>query len=72
MEQLTKCLNEQFDAKKPSSHLVQALFDRFRPWRIGQNQEGIEQEPEMDIVDFLLGCNLLSRVTQDKKIKLMF
>lgn len=23
----------------------------------------------MDIVDFLLGCNLLSRVTQDKKIK---
>ena len=26
----------------------------------------------MDIVDFLLGCNLLSRVTQDKKIKLMF
>jgi len=34
--------------------------------------EGIELVEEMDIVDFLLGMNLLSRTTIDKKIKLMF
>ena len=31
--------------------------------------EGFTRGEEMDIVDFLLGCNLLSRVKQDAKIK---
>ena len=50
-------------------HLVSALFERFRPLEVVLNTEGIQQGKDMDIVDFLLGCNLLSRVTQDKKIK---
>lgn len=66
---LTECLAAQFPDKTPSSHLVKALFQRFRPLRVSRDQEGIQQGSDMDIVDFLLGCNLLSRVTQDKKIK---
>eukprot|EP00351_Strombidinopsis_sp_SopsisLIS2011_P000405 CAMPEP_0116878604 /NCGR_PEP_ID=MMETSP0463-20121206/10347_1 /TAXON_ID=181622 /ORGANISM="Strombidinopsis sp, Strain SopsisLIS2011" /LENGTH=101 /DNA_ID=CAMNT_0004526977 /DNA_START=306 /DNA_END=611 /DNA_ORIENTATION=+ len=34
--------------------------------------EGFDTNLEMDILDFLLAMNLLSRVPQDKKIKLMF
>ena len=48
------------------------MFNRFRPLKIKAGGEGIEQVADMDIVDFLLGCNLLSRSTQDRKIKLMF
>ena len=40
--------------------------------KVGPNGEGIETAEEMDIVDFLLACNLVSRVASDKKIKLMF
>ena len=68
-EDLTECLHAQFPMKTPSAHLINALFRRFRPLKVDIGCEGIEQADEMDIVDFLLGCNLLSRVTQDKKIK---
>ena len=68
-EDLTSCLAEQFPDKTPSGHLVNALFERFRPLKVSADSEGIFKAKDMDIVDFLLGCNLLSRVTQDKKIK---
>ena len=71
-EILDKCLAEQFPDKRPSGHLVNALFERFKPLQVKEDEDGIAQGEQMDIVDFLLGCNLLSRVTQDKKIKLMF
>jgi len=48
------------------------LYNRFRAVRPKETGEGIELVEEMDIVDFLLGMNLLSRTTIDKKIKLMF
>ena len=60
---------EQFPDKRPSAHLVNALFERFKPLHVKEDEDGIAQGEQMDIVDFLLGCNLLSRVTQDKKIK---
>lgn len=60
---LTECLNAQFPGKPASEHLVRALFERFRPLKVGRDVEGITQGDAMDIVDFLLGCNLLSRVT---------
>ena len=72
MADLTECLHTQFPDKPPSKHLIQALFNRFKPLKVSRDCEGIFRGEEMDIVDFLLGCNLLSRVTQDKKIKLMF
>ena len=59
---LTKQLNEVFPQKPPSKFLIEAMFNRFRPLRIRQGGEGYEQAEDMDIVDFLLGCNLLSRV----------
>lgn len=48
------------------------MYNRFRAVRPKETGEGIELVEEMDIVDFLLGMNLLSRTTIDKKIKLMF
>ena len=63
LQVLTECLNSQFPEKIPSAHLVKALFERFRPLKVGKEQEGFVRGDEMDIVDFLLGCNLLSRVT---------
>ena len=71
-EHLQHHLNEIFHQNPPKEHLVDALYNRFRPLKIGEGFQGIEQMEEMDIIDFLMACNLLSRVTQDKKIKLMF
>jgi hypothetical protein len=53
----------------PSDTLIKALFDRFRPVKIKDNCEGIMTETDVDIVDFLLAMNLLSRMEKDKKIK---
>ena len=72
LEDLKKCLEDKFGSKAPGIDLCEALYNRFRPLKIKAGGEGIEQTEDMDIVDFLLGCNLLSRSTQDKKIKLMF
>jgi len=49
--------------------LVLALFGRFRQFKVKEGSEGIELSAEMDIIDFLLGINLLSRITIDQKIK---
>jgi len=72
LENLRKCLETTFGSKAPSVELMEALHSRFRPLSVKQGGEGIESSGDMDIVDFLLGCNLLARSTQDKKIKLMF
>ena len=63
MADLTECLHQEFPDKKPSKHLIQALFNRFKPLKVTRDSEGIFRGDEMDIVDFLLGYNLLSRVT---------
>lgn len=60
---------DQFVSYPPSETLINALFERFKPVRIKDNCEGITTASEVDIVDFLLAMNLLSRITQDKKIK---
>jgi len=72
IEDLTDCLDKVFLVKKPSQLLVQALFNRFKPLKVTRDVEGFVRGDDMDIVDFLLGCDLLSRVKQDAKIKLMF
>lgn len=69
IEDLTDCLDKVFLVKKPSQLLVQALFNRFKPLKVTRDVEGFVRGDDMDIVDFLLGCDLLSRVKQDAKIK---
>ena len=49
-----------------------ALFNRFRQFKVKENAEGIDLAPEMDIIDFLLGMNILSRIPVDHKIKRRF
>ncbi len=63
LEDLKKCLEDKFGNKAPGHDLCEALYNRFRPLKIKAGGEGIEQTDDMDIVDFLLGCNLLSRST---------
>ena len=60
-------MHSELRAKPPSEALVIAMYNRFRPFKV--KEEGIELLEEMDIVDFLLAMNLLSRVPQEKKIK---
>jgi len=67
-----KCINEEFRVKPVPEPLVLALFGRFRQFKIKEGSEGIELSAEMDIIDFLLGINLLSRITIDQKIKCKF
>ena len=42
---------------------MKSLFNRFKPVKIKENFEGIQKSDEVEIVDFLLGMNLLSRIT---------
>ena len=61
----SKCINEEFRVKPVPEPLVHALFGRFRQFKVKEGSEGIELSAEMDIIDFLLGINLLSRITID-------
>ena len=63
------CINEEFKIRPAPEHLIRALFDRFRPFQIKDNSEGIALGAEMDIIDFLLAMDLLSRIPVDNKIK---
>ncbi len=68
-DKFRSCLIDQFTSHPPSETLINSLFERFRPVKIKENCEGITTATDVDIVDFLLALNLLSRITQDKKIK---
>lgn len=67
-----ECLNKEFATKPAPEHLILALFNRFRPFKIKPEGDGIELGVEMDIIDFLLAMDLLSRIPVDNKIKMMF
>lgn len=60
---------KEFTVKPAPEHLIQALFNRFRPFKIKPEGDGIELGVEMDIIDFLLAMDLLSRIPVDNKIK---
>lgn len=64
-----ECLQAEFRARPVPEHLIVALFNRFRQFKVKDNSEGIDLSPEMDIIDFLLCINLLSRIPVDHKIK---
>ena len=43
IEDLTECLQEQFRDNKPPLPLIESLFQRFRPLKVGTGKEGIER-----------------------------
>lgn len=51
-------------------HLIEALFHRFRPFKMLEDK--VDMGAEMDIIDFLLAMDLLSRIDVDLKIKSKF
>ena len=64
-----KILSEEFTKRPPSESLVNALFERFRPFKIRKDGEDFELVNEVDVVDLMLGLNFLSRNKIEKKIK---
>lgn len=73
LEPFTKCLEKVFKNPNPDRLFIEALYHRFKPVRSKEDgANGVVRDEKMDIVDFLLAMNLLSRTVQEKKIKLMF
>ena len=72
MNQFQKNLKETFKDVAPA--LVQAMFDRFKPFRL----EGVKEDTHVvnetgtDVLDFILALNLLARIVYEKKLKLLF
>ncbi len=66
---------EEFGEKNaPAQSLIEAMFNRFKPFRLGgiRDDTHIINENQMDVLDFILAMNLLARIVNDKKLKLMF
>lgn len=67
-------LGENFKENPPADNLIQAMYERFRPFRL----EGVKDEMkvanknEMDVLDFIIAMNLLARIKNETKIKLLF
>ena len=43
MEDLTECLQSQFPDNKPPIPLIESLFQRFRPLKVGSGKEGMDR-----------------------------
>ena len=56
--------------RPPPEHFTEALFNRFRPFKVKVN--AVELEDEMDIIDFCLAMSLLSRIHINEKVKSKF
>jgi hypothetical protein len=65
-------MTESFKERPPAESLLLAIFERFRPFKLRRDGEDFDLINEVDVVDLMLGLNLLSRNKLDKKIKLMF
>ena len=63
-------MNQEFRNKPVNEIMMLALYNRFRPLRI--KPDSAELSSEMDVLDFCLGINCLSRCQHDIKIKIMF
>ena len=67
-------MKETFHEPEVAPALMQAMFDRFKPFRLEGVKEDtqIANENGMDVLDFILAINLLARIVYDKKLKLLF
>ena len=43
IDDLTECLQEQFKDNKPPLPLIESLFQRFRPLKVGTGKEGMDR-----------------------------
>ena len=66
-QNFSECISQEFKTRPAPPHLVQALFARFKPFKM--HEDKIELGAEMDIIDFSLAVLLLSRIPVDNKIK---
>ena len=66
-------LNQTF-APRPTEDLILAMFERFKPFKLVGERERIiaSGEHQLDFLDFIIAMNLLSRVVQPIKRKLLF
>lgn len=71
---MSRFLNENFEQNKPAENLVQAMFERFRPFRLDgvKEETQVANENTMDVLDFIIAMNLLARIVYEKKLKLLF
>lgn len=54
-------MHKQFKNKPLNEPMIMALYNRFRPLKINHKGDSAELQTEMDVLDFLLGINCLSR-----------
>lgn len=60
------CCNSVFRNKSLVEPLMWALFHRFKQFKI--KEDSYDVSSEMDILDFLLGINCLSRIPEKQKV----
>jgi Ca2+-binding EF-hand superfamily protein len=65
-------LQKAFKLCPPSETLVYALHNRFRKLKFTTNGDDIDKKTDMDILDFLIAMNLLTRHSNEEKLKLLF
>ena len=63
MKEFKYFLNKVFDPK-PSPDLIEAMFERFKPFKLKGERENIHcpGEKEMEFLDYIIAMNLLARV----------
>ena len=74
VSQLQKFLKESFKDPEVAPALAQALYERFKPYKLDGYKEDthVVSDTGMDVLDLLLALNLLARIVYDKKLKLLF
>ena len=72
--EIQRFLNQNFEKNKPAESLIQALFERFKPFKFEGSRENttITSDNEMVILDFIIALCLLARIVYEKKLKLLF
>ena len=72
--EIQRFLNQNFEKIKPAESLIQALFERFKPFKFEGSRENttITSDNEMVILDFIIALCLLARIVYEKKLKLLF
>jgi hypothetical protein len=68
-----KIVTEAFKDRPVAESLLAAIFERFKPFKPVKGGEDFElADDAVNVIDLMLGLNLLSRNKLDTKIKLMF
>ena len=71
---LTQFLNETFKDPPVAPDLINAMYERFKPYRLEGEKDDVRVKDVqgIDVLDFIIALNLLARIVYDKKLKLLF